>query len=218
MSTPYTAADYARDFKISNNGAGTAHPTFGEASLPPEALDDVLGVADKRAAWVAANATGVAAYRALRAARAAWIEAHPRTDFAEHAEWVFACDLACRDLAVEVDTCGKRAARALRSYIHAQREAADTGRAKVAAAYLDADAKARAALDALDASLLLRERLMQYLVTPEASATPGRGHFTRSSALGERRDGTARHQREEMRVVVDSAPRDLVAAIAEESR
>jgi hypothetical protein len=200
------------DFKI-NSGGGVAEPVFADIDLYPAALDTPLGATEQRRAWLECNVLGTAAQKALVEASSDWMNAHPECDYVDREAWIFARNTAVRDLDSTVNACTRASVAALKAYRDKQRAGYSSKGARTAfrAAWLDADTRAVAAFAALDAALEERESLMRYVVNPEQSARIGYGHWAHSTALVLPKGIGAVNQRNEMRVIVNAAPRVPVA-------
>lgn len=196
------------DFKI-NSGGGVAEPVFAAIDLYPAALDTPLGATEQRRAWLECNVLGTAAQKALVEASSDWTSTHPERDYVDREAWLFALSTAVRDLDAAVKACTRASVAALIAYRNKQRAGYSSKSAREAfrAAYLDADTRAVEAFAALDAALEERESLMRYVVNPEQSARVGYGHWLHSTALVLPKSIGAVNQRNEMRVIVNAAPR-----------
>jgi hypothetical protein len=194
--------------------SGTATPVFA-TDLKPAALDNALGTTAHREAWLESNVSGRAAQTAYTAAATAWVRENPETNYADRVAWIHARDVSCRDLEAAISASERTAKALLIAYDAAQRSGFASARGSFAEAWLSADAAAIKALGVLDAALTTRESLTRFVCVPERSAEVGRGHWLHSSNLDNgRKNATAKIQRDEMALIVMTAPRLLVAAKA----
>lgn len=198
------------DFNITS-GQGQATPTFVGLDLLPEFIDDSAGATDARRAWIAANATGAAAHAAWIAKRTAFREANPRRAFVDLDAYVHACDRHLEDDTAAVAVLTRASVKALQHYWTSQRANPVNVREVARMAFLEEDAKARAAFAEAERAFLAREQAARYIgVRAEENARPGFGSFVHSVTLAHK-SPDAIAQRDAFRVCIEVAPRALVA-------
>jgi hypothetical protein len=205
------------DFRISS-GDGTARPVFDGIDLLP--LDEALGTTVERTAYETANAEGAALFAALRAAEAAWTNAHPLADFAEdRTRWISERDIACRPLKAPLAPATAKSVASLRALYAAQRTAlaSDGVRARIATRYLEVDALATDFVARWDAAFVEREALGRLIVRGDGSGVAGRGHWSRSAELGTSVSLNAEGPRRAAELITRIAPRATVARLIEKA-
>ncbi|NNM44526.1 hypothetical protein [Knoellia koreensis] len=178
-------------------------------------------MADEYAAWQEAREASVEAHRAHNAAVRAYTDAHPAPSGDARDLWLAEREAATAHERLVARTAERRATAAGKAYVAAQ-WAAWTGERRDAALavtrerYLDADARALEALEALEEAVREREALANVVgVRPETSRTVGRGHFAYASPTGERRVVGLDQRLRDIGDAVRIAPRDLVRQAAE---
>lgn len=139
------------DFPISH-GSGQARPVW-DHHLAPAIFDDALGATEARKEWEAANAAGLAAYRAWRSKQAAWMDANKESDFSDRADWLHAMNMHLRDEAAAEAACERRAVAALKKYRDAQQSSGANLVAIACDAAREADERARKAVADLEQAL-----------------------------------------------------------------
>ena len=110
----------ASDLKVSRNG-GRALPLW-ESDLRPTWLDDDAATS-ARTEWLALNDKGAELWKAYRKASEEWVAANPERNYADRAAWSAARDVATREHDDAIKANERKAEKALRAYVAAQRAA-----------------------------------------------------------------------------------------------
>lgn len=206
------------DFKM-HTGNGQAVPVFANVDLIPAIFDESLGSVEAREAWATANAEGAALAAVLAAKTRAFREERPLRSFVDRDAFLFASAQHVAEETAAVNAATRRSAKALTNYRLAQRRNPVNLRAVARDVFMAEDRKARTALADAERAFLAREEAARFTgVRAEDNAMPGRGHFIHSWSLGTAKSPDAKAQWDAVKVVVDVAPRALIAeAIAKEA-